>query len=528
LHLAGRRHSAPGALRIASASRCASAAARALAALSLCGILAGCGWLGREQLTIIVISLDTTRPDHLTPYGYDRDTTPTLARLAAEGTLFTAARSTSSWTLPSHMSLFTGLPPGLHDVTIDFQVLDEGHRTMGEIFQQAGYRTMGVFSAPYVHGYYGFDRGMGFYERATLEPMLFDLPPEVMQQQMVVREHRSHREITSRLVTDRGAFLLKNSNDRHNLLFLHYFDPHYDYRAPAQTLARFAAPGYAGPVTGDNPLGNPAVHADMPAADRAQLEALYDAELAWVDENLALLLERLERQGRLDSTLIVVTGDHGEAFFEHGRFGHRFDLTDEVLRIPLLFWWPGRIPAGHVVDEPVSIADVLPTLMDYAGLAPDPAIDGISLKPLIHGAGRPAERPVTAVLSFFPPQPQGYYVLHEAFVAGPMKLVRTLHVSWSPDNERDLAGDPIEGSERFAVYDLAADPLEARDLSDSDDPRVPRLIESFHRERTRQRERYETFVPRGVSAPPLEASLYDIMAQMGYLGDAADGTPGDR
>jgi arylsulfatase A-like enzyme len=400
----------------------------ALLALSLGGPSAGCGWLDRDELTIVVISLDTTRPDHLSPYGYHRDTTPTLARLAAEGTLFTGARSTSSWTLPSHISLFTGLPPGLHDVIIDFQVLDEGHRTLGEIFRSAGFRTMGVFSAPYVHGFYGFRRGMDFYERATREPMLFDLPPESMREQMGLREQVSHREITSRLVTDRGLFLLKNSNDRRNLLFMHYFDPHYDFLAPPAHLQRFVDPAYQGPVTGDNPTGNPAVRHDMPPADQAHLKALYDAELSWVDENLTRLLEGLERQGRLDSTLIVVTGDHGEAFFEHGRFGHRYDLTEEVLRIPLLIWSPGRVPAGRVVDEPVSIVDVLPTLMDYAGLPADDTLDGTSLRPLIDGGQRGATTPVTAALSFFPPQPLGYYVLHEAAIVGSMKIVRTLHV----------------------------------------------------------------------------------------------------
>jgi arylsulfatase A-like enzyme len=480
-------------------------------------VVQGCGGFGRQELTVIVISLDTTRPDHLTPYDPTRATTPTLARLAREGTQFTGARSTAPWTLPAHMSLFTGLPPGLHDVNIDFQVLDKGRPTMGELFQAAGFRTMGIFTAPYVHGRFGFDRGMDFYERATIEPMLWDLPPDTMREQMQTREFFSHLERTSRLLTERALALLSNSTRERNLLFLHYFDPHYDYLADASYLKRFADPSYRGPIVGRGIAGNPALGPEMSAADRAQLEALYDAEIASVDDSIAALLGELERQDRLDSTLILVTGDHGEAFFEHGIFGHRRDLKDEVLRVPLIVWGPGLgITAGRVVDETVSLVDVLPTLLDYAGLPAEARLEGRSLRPLIEGTGW-SHRPITAALSFFPADAPGYYELHESLTLDSMKLHRKVHVSWSPENERELGGQVLPGSEVVEVYDLDVDPGETENLVDSKDPRVEALISVFHEERARQRQSLAAFRPQGHGAANIDVRLNEMLQANGYL-----------
>jgi len=480
--------------------------------------LSGC-WGRPEPLTILLISLDTTRPDHLSAYGYDRPTTPTLARLASEGTRFSNARSTSSWTLPAHMSLFTGLPPGLHEVVIDFQALDRGRRTLGEIFHDAGFRTAGVFSAPYVHGKYGFDRGMEYYERATLEPMIFDLPPARQREELGRREQIGHRELTSKLVTDRALTLLDQRLDGpRKLCFLHYFDAHYDYMAPAPIAARFIDHHYSGPVTGEDAEKVARTLGEHPdPADVAQLEAYYDAELAWIDENLARLLERQEQRGELQNTLVVVVGDHGEAFFEHGRYGHRYDLHDEVLRVPLIVWGPGRVPAGRVVDENVSIIDVLPTLMDYAGIPADPSLDGRSLKPLIDG-GRLPPRPVTAALSFFPPPPpQGHYRLDEAIVEGDLKLEREVQVPWNVDLEHKLDSPPDAATQTFAVYDLAADPGETRNLCGTGDPRVEPLKEAFEAERERQRQKLAGFHPEGTGGPITDLSVWESIRANGYF-----------
>ena len=492
-----------------------------LVAAAVAGILC-CG--GEPPLTILLISLDTTRPDHLSAYGYDRDTTPTLAKLAREGTVFTHARSTSSWTLPAHMSLFTGLPPGLHDVVIDFQSLDRSRRTLGEIFHEAGFGTAGVYSAPYVHGKYGFGRGMDYYERGTQEPMVYDLPPAQQRQQLQLREQIGHQEVTSPIVTERALSLLDRIKGPRKLCFLHFFDAHYDYMAPPRIASRFLDKAYSGPISGKHAEDLALALGDHPAAaDVQQLENYYDAELAWIDEYLAKLLERQQQRGELEHTLVVVVGDHGEAFFEHGRYGHRYDLHDEVLRIPLIVWAPGRVPAGRVIDENVSIIDVLPTLMDYAGLPPDPALDGRSLKPLIDG-GHLAPRPVTAALSFFPPKPAAgqppldHYLLHEAIVEDDLKLVRNVPVPWTPDpeHERDIDAQPKPGTETYELYDLAADPTEQHDLAPAGGPRLDKLKADYEAERERQRQFLARF-PEGSGESITDLTLDEQLRANGYL-----------
>jgi arylsulfatase A-like enzyme len=425
------------------------------------------------------------------------------------------------------MSLFTGLPPGLHEVVIDFNVLDRGRRTMGEIFKDADYRTMGVFSAPYVHGHYGFDRGFDYYERATQDAMLFDLPRDQRKLEAGLTEHRSHTEVTSGMVMDRALALLRNSNAPRNLLFLHFFDPHYDYRAPKRIAKAFTDPAYRGKVTGDNLsaiAGQPDLAlASLAPADRQQLLALYDAELAWVDENIGRLLEALKAQGRLEHTLIVVTGDHGEEFFEHGRFGHRNGLSEQTLHVPLIVWGPGLgVPAGRVVAETVANYDILPTLIDYAGLHEEPGLYGRSLRPLIEGGSLPV-RPISAALTFMPREPLGYYELHRAVAVNGWKLVSKVHVRWTPETERDLGGEVIPGSEEVHVFDLAADPLEEHDLSASEDPQVRAHVElvrgAWDAEWERQKAELQRFTPRGTPAGSDSGlQLMELLRANGYLG----------
>ncbi len=492
--------------------------------LLLSAALAACG---DGELTVVVISLDTTRPDHLSAFGYGRPTTPNLERLAREGTRFDQARSTASWTLPAHMSLFTGLPPGVHDVNIDFQVLDRSRRTLGEIFKDGGFKTHGIFSGPYVHGHYGFARGFDYWEKGTQDPMLFDLTAEQRRTEAGLREHRSHTEVTSGLVVDRALALLRNSTASRNLLFLHFFDPHYDYKAPRRLARQFTDPGYTGPITGEGLTRQGLVHAGMPEADRRQLLDLYDAELAWVDENIGRLLDELRAQDRLERTLIVVTADHGEEFLEHGRFGHRNGLSEQTLRVPLLLWGPGLgVPAGRVEQAEVSLCDVLPTLADYAGLPAEPGVYGRSLRPLLEG-GTLRPQPVAAALCFFPAQPQGHYVLHRSVVLDGLKVVSRVNVAWSPDQERDLSGPVLPGTETLAVYDLRADPLETTDLSSSTDPQlVPRVkaaLAAYEAEHARQREALTQYTPRGAEdGSQIDMGLYEMIQALGYAQGPGD------
>jgi len=471
---------------------------------------------------VILVSLDTTRPDHLSAFGYGKPTTPTLERLAREGTLFTNARSSTSWTLPAHVSLFTGLPAGLHGVATDLDVLDRGRRTLGEIFSAAGFRTEGLYTAPYVHPRYGFGRGFDLYESATREPMLFDLTPDEMRAQVGAREHQSHREVTSENLVDRALYLLGQGGAPRRLLFLHFFDPHYDYRAPRRLADRFTDPAYAGPITGDGISDDPAVHFGMPAADLAQLQGLYDAELAFADENLARLLAAIEAQGLSQRTLLVVTGDHGEEFFEHGAFGHRAGLHDEVLRVPLIVWAPGRVPAGRRIDTEVALYDVLPTLMDFAGIPRGDDLWGRSLRPLIEGgpgadalARELTDRGVSSLLAAFSHEDSQSYVLHTALVRDGLKALETVNVRLAGAGAGSV---PDNASRHRQVFDLRADPGETRDLLAAGDPRARTVLDAFERDTARQADALRRFHPQGDDAPPLPLDLRETLQALGYAG----------
>jgi len=478
---------------------------------------------GRRELTIIVVSLDTTRPDHLSPYGYDRDTTPTLARLAEEGARFLGARSTTSWTLPSHMSLFTGQPPAVHDVVIDFHELHEDIPTMGELFDQAGYETAGFYSAPYVHERFGFGRGMDFYEGVTVEPMMFDLPPATVQRRLGALEQQSHAEVTSRRVVQQAVRFLKTRARDRNLLFLHFFDPHYDFHPPARFRDRFRDTRYHGPVDGEDVTRINEPPPPTPA-DLAQLRALYDAELAWVDANLRALVQTIEALGMEDEVLLVVTGDHGEEIFEHGRFGHRAGLYDEVLRVPLLLWGPSLVPAGTVVEEDVALYDVLPTLLDYAGLSPKVPFTGRSLRPLVEGASLPP-RPTSAALTFIPYEPDGYYEQHDALVFEDLKVIRTLERHWDPASQFDLGGEVDPSRTRLEVFDLEADPGETRDLVEAGDPRVGRALRALEETLAEQEALARRLVPsRRAPVADLGLDYQQMLGALGYAGEVRSST----
>lgn len=507
-----------------------SAVPTVVAALLGGAILAAGLLLNRtEELTIVVVSMDTTRPDHLTPYG-GRETSPTLDRLAREGVRFTQARSSTSWTLPAHMSLFTGLPPAVHGVTIDFQKLDSGRPIMGRIFQDAGFRTVGLYTAPYVHPRFGFGAGMDFYEGMTLNPMAYDLTPAEMNSQMGLRESYSHQEVTSPRVANRAAFFLGDRPTPRNLLFLHLFDPHYDFRAGPAFTDRFVDPKYHGSVVGDAVMTQvgTTIRPDMSAADLDHLRSLYDAEIAFTDRHLSDVIKAIEREDMLGRTLVVVVSDHGEEFFEDGRFGHRMGLRDEVLRVPMIFWGPGIIPEGVVVDDEVALYDVLPTLMDYADISlveseeESGPIWGRSLRPLMEGGSLPP-RPSSSQLTYVHRDDRDHLTRHDALVLGGLKVIRRVQVPWSPAVDRDIFREPDWSTAEYDVFDLSQDPGEQDDLFERnpDDPRVKKALAELEREDQAQAQAVAAYAPQGIRMDPNDPMQgKDILEQLkavGYL-----------
>ena len=326
---------------------------------------------------VLIVSIDSLRHDYLGCTGDPRGATPWMDRLAAEGILFENALATSSWTLPSHMSLLTGQYPASHGVTGDGRSLPPEKESLAEILGGRGYRTAGFVSGPYLHRSYGFDQGFEVYEHCVNYGEELNEKGRVAN---VIRvNQRSHQGLTSPRLDDRtGKWLRELPRGEPFLLFVHYWDPHYDYIAPFP-YDTWLDPGFSDRFHTNGFLQNRKIHAEMPARHRRRMLDLYRGEIRYTDGFLGRLLQRLEERGDLSRTIVVLVSDHGEEFFEHGNKGHRINLYEETLRIPMLIRYPDGRGAGTIVREPVSLVDVAPTVLAALSLETPDEIQGTDL-----------------------------------------------------------------------------------------------------------------------------------------------------
>ncbi len=331
------------------------------------------------SLNVVLISIDSLRADHVGALGYERDTSPTMDRLAREGMVFSNAISSTSWTLPAHAALFTGLPDSVHGASAE-RALAGGFATLAEAFADGGYRTVGFYAGPFLHPVFGLDQGFDEYVDCTSYGLgTVDRPdPRAYHQ-------KAEADITNPIVLKELSAALDRDSARPFFFFVHLWDVHYDYIPPPPYDEMFD-PDYEGRFTGENFYNNIFFKPGMKQSDFEHVVALYDGEIRFTDDTIATILGELESRGRLDDTVVVITADHGDEFLDHGSKGHRHTLYEELVRIPLILWRPGMIDAGRR-EEVVRIVDVAPTLLELAGLEPLEDIVGESLVGLMTGRG---------------------------------------------------------------------------------------------------------------------------------------------
>ncbi|MCA9002629.1 MAG: sulfatase, partial [Planctomycetes bacterium] len=333
----------------------------------------------------------------------EEQTTPFLARMAREGLVLENNSAASPWTLPSHISLFTALHPRAHGVRGGARMLPrdpEPTETLTRRFRDAGYLTYGVYSAPFLHPAYGFHDGFVEYhaaEKYLEEGSNIDaITDPALRRMMEVHGLADATYGNAPRVNEMAEEFLEGAarGDRPFFLFLHYWDVHYNYLPPEDYARRFL-PDF-GPE--DKQLGidfTPA-HGDeeqreYSARELARIQALYDAEIRYVDDHLARIYAKIDELGIADDVILAVVSDHGDHFGEshEGKvelFHHR-TLYQEVMHVPALVLAPGRLEAGTRVAASTSLYDVGPTLLDLAGLPVWPGRSGQSVVPLIGQSG---------------------------------------------------------------------------------------------------------------------------------------------
>ena len=305
---------------------------------------------------ILLVVLDAARADHFSSYGYHRPTTPNLDQIAGDGVRFTRAVSTSSWTLPSHASLFTGLLPDEHGTRNQHAWLIDRIPTLAELLKGRGYRTACFTNNPILDPVHNLVRG-------------FDVIERVWADSSVITETRPHNtEYTNNLARS----FVEAGEESPFFVFINYMDVHQPYVAPEPYRSMYLDAGREITARIDSAcrfselLDNGTIV--LSGKEKADLEAIYDGCLTYLDTRVEDLLQGLREVGVYDSTLIIITSDHGEVFGEKGKYGHGKFLYRPLIHIPLIVRHPALLPASTVRNELVSITDIFHSLADLLDL----------------------------------------------------------------------------------------------------------------------------------------------------------------
>jgi arylsulfatase A-like enzyme/tetratricopeptide (TPR) repeat protein len=416
------------------------------------------GWASGGRPSILLVSIDTLRADHVGSYGYRAAATPVIDALAARGLRFEQAETVTPLTLPAHTSLLSGAFPAFHGVRDNgsFYVSDET-TTLAEVLKARGYRTGGFVGAYVLDHRWGIAQGFDHYYDD------FDL---------------SHFEMTAGLdaaqrpgreVVDHALAWLAQQGSEPIFAWVHLYDPHSPYMPPEPYRSRFPA----------------------------TIVGAYDGEIAATDAQVGRLVDFLATSGRLENTVIVVVGDHGESLGEHGEQQHGFFVYDAAVHIPLIVAGPG-VPTRAVPDQ-VRIVDVMPTILDLVGVAAPSAVQGASLMPL----GRGERQDLLGFSETWYPR---------------------YHYGWSELTAVRDGRYKFIAAPRRELYDTKADPGELHDVAASN-PRVADALERALREMTAK---LASAAP-AQKPRPVEPDVEERLRSLGYVaGTVSRATLADR
>jgi arylsulfatase A-like enzyme len=385
---------------------------------------------------VVVLLIDTLRASKLQAYyPKTRVKTPTIDAFASQGTLFERPQSPENWTKPSVASVLTSLHPATHNTKQDASKLPKSALMLSEVYQKAGFKTASFIANGYVSNAFGFDQGWDHYTN-------------------YIREARNTN--ASNVFGEAEGWIEKNKDGRF-FVYIQTIDPHVPYDPPAKFLEMYDPQPYNGQVKNrrthlmlDDAKKNPKKYA-FTKRDKERIEALHDGEISYHDEHFGKFLVKLQELGLDENTIIVVTSDHGEEFQEHGSWGHGHSVYQELLGVPLMFRWPGVIPASTRIGPVVSTLDIGPTVLEATGVPIPEKFEGRSLLGFMRGDW-----------------PSGPYVAFSDFL----------------DHRRVIRGGDwkmiIRGNLSQVMFDLGNDYWEQKELDGSDHPIAQRYLRTLH------------------------------------------------
>jgi len=408
-------------------------------------VLAGCSRdAAPPQPNVILVVIDTLRADKLGCYGQPLPLSPNIDRFAAEGVRFSNAFSQAPWTLPSFASIFTSMHPVSHGAGGALGVRGETLRslsgdalTMAEVFKRAGYHTGAVVNVPFLSPNFGLHQGFG--------PADYDF--KAPSNNVGDRRATETTDIALKWIRSKRV---PAKRDKPFFYLIHYFDPHLTYDPPAEFRAKFAdardqeeGKWIFGSV--DQMLALRRWNKTLPASMLGRLEKLYNGEIAYTDQQFGRFMSELAKMGLNDSTVVLLTADHGEEFNDHGGFEHGHTVYDELLHVPLIMRFPPSVKPA-TVSAVVRHIDIAPTLCALAGIGIPPSFQGENLLGVISGASTRGSSAM-AETEFWGDllvawRNEGYKVIRKPDVA------ELYHVATDPKERENLAGREADRLER--------------------------------------------------------------------------------
>lgn len=418
---------------------------------------------------VVLVLIDTLRADHLGAYGYRRPTSPHFDAVAADGTLFERTTAQAPWTKPAVASLMTGVFVHRHGVISSRDALGPDRPTLADEMGRRGYRTAAFSANPWITPEFRFDRGFDEFESGrAMGAQLTNLYKVLRRLDRALGARGISTKLANWAFWGRSANVSNSERDRSltdavvewiarqgaspYFLYVHLIGPHDPYDPPLEYARRFHPPGWDGQVGRTVPPARvQTVFDDAEPLTSPEIESLvaqYDGAVAYADAQLGRIVDALQRAGQLDRTLLVVTADHGEEFYEHRNWRHGNQLYSEVVHVPLAFRLPGTLPAARRGDLSMTV-DVFPTILSLTGGGRLP--DELDGRPLFAAADSP---PDTAFAEHW--WLDGGTYVSRMVQQGSLKLQESR--------------DETSGKERTELYDLVADRREQRNLLENPEP----------------------------------------------------------